>query len=158
MAVYHITRLIVSDITLVGKCTVNLPQSVLQEKIQRVKKELDLKVMSHSEKYMPVLLGGMRDSMYAHTIIGSGKIIQGGADAPQTRYLYYGEVYGPNIPIKRNGIVVGFYSPKGQKKHPTGRPITYHNGGALRGSHWFERMAQAEATDIAREVTEEINK
>ncbi len=115
---------------------------------------IDKKIMQRSEKYMPVDTGRLRDSMYYQTTIGSGKIIQGGTFAPYARYLYYGRVYAPSYPIKRNGVIVGWYSPK--KKHPTERKLQYHTGGALVGSHWFERMAKAEANDIAREVSEEI--
>ncbi len=62
---------------------------------------------------------------------------------PYARYMYMGEIYGPNYPIKEGGelkgfftnpyghkapiieggIIVGWYSPP--HKHPTGRPINY---------------------------------
>lgn len=49
-----------------------------------------------------------------------------GSDVSYAHYQYVGEVYGPNIPIIEDGIVVGWWSPPGQKKHPTGRPINYN--------------------------------
>lgn len=39
------------------------------------------------------------------------------------RYQYGGEVYGPNFPIVRGGKIVGWYSKRGMKKHPTGREL-----------------------------------
>ena len=45
---------------------------------------------------------------------------------PYAHYMYDGEVYGPNIPIWENGIIVGWWSPPGKgSKHPTGRAIKY---------------------------------
>ena len=45
--------------------------------------------------------------------------------APYAHYMYVGEVYGPNIPIVQDGMIVGWFSPPGQKKNPTGRSIVY---------------------------------
>lgn len=44
---------------------------------------------------------------------------------PYAHYQYVGEVYSPNIPIKEDGEIVGWFSPPGQKKHPTGKDIQY---------------------------------
>ena len=44
---------------------------------------------------------------------------------PYSHYMYTGEVYGPNIPITKDGQIIGWFSPPGQKKNPTGRPIEY---------------------------------
>lgn len=45
--------------------------------------------------------------------------------SPYAHYQYVGMVYGPNIPIYENGDIVGWFSPPGRKKHPTGKPIQY---------------------------------
>ena len=68
--------------------------------------------------YVPKKSGDLRASMKAY---------------PQTvrwekayaHYQYMGEVYGPNRPFIRKGIIVGWYSyPKTvMKKHPTGREL-----------------------------------
>ena len=42
---------------------------------------------------------------------------------PYAHYQYMGEVYGPNYPIKKNGEIVGWYSPP--HKYPTGRTLNY---------------------------------
>ena len=46
--------------------------------------------------------------------------------APYARYVYYGEVYGPNYPIFQAGQIVGWYSSRGRAKHPTGRKMQYN--------------------------------
>lgn len=47
--------------------------------------------------------------------------------APYARYIYHGEIYGPNYPIRQGGRVVGYYSPRGRRKHPTGRRMRFRN-------------------------------
>lgn len=44
---------------------------------------------------------------------------------PYAHYMYMGKVYGPNIPIFENGEIVGWWSPPGKTKLPTGEEITY---------------------------------
>lgn len=66
----------------------------------------------------------MSEGILAHTNVDvtkdSVRYVQ-----PYAHYMYVGEVYGPNIPIKEDGIIVGWFSPPGKKKHPTGRDINY---------------------------------
>lgn len=72
---------------------------------------------------------------------------------PYARYQYYGEVYGPNIPIIENGVVVGWFSPPGQKKHPTGRPINYNtNSHPLATSKWNEAMMRDHREEFIEQV------
>ena len=100
--------------------------------------------------YTPMRNGILVKSASLGTDIGSGEIHQ---VAPYARYLYYGKVYGPNIPIfekdgetifgisPENGQLVGFFSPKGMKKYPTGADIKYSTSKHQRaGKMWFERM------------------
>jgi hypothetical protein len=76
---------------------------------------------------------------------------------PYARYQYYGEVYGPNIPIIKDGIIVGWFSPPNQKKHPTGRPINYNKEAhPLATSKWDEAMLRDHREDFEKEVTEII--
>ena len=87
-------------------------------------------------------------------MIGSGKLTQA---TPYARYQYYGEIYGPNIPIKKGGAIVGWYSPK--KKYPTGRMLTYSTAKSpLAGSHWFERMKADKKEQLLREVQALVDK
>lgn len=102
--------------------------------VQRV---VDSECMRRMDPYMPMLdFRHLQNGMVEWTKIGSGKITTPGPDA---RYLYYGEVYGPNIPIREDGEIIGFWSPP--HKEPTGRPLQYdQTAHPLAGPHWFDRM------------------
>lgn len=65
----------------------------------------------------------MDEGILAHTV----QILKDGIyyPAPYAHYMYIGQIYGPNIPIVQGGEIVGWRSPKGKKKTPTGRPIHY---------------------------------
>lgn len=77
---------------------------------------------------------------------------------PYARYQYYGEIYGPNIPIKdENGFIVGWWSPPGQQKHPTGRTMNhnteYH---PLATSFWDKAMLRDHREEFNEEVKDII--
>lgn len=85
------------------------------------------------------------------TKIGSGLIIY---NAPYARYQYYGEIYGPNIPIYKDGELMGWRSPP--KKSPTGREITYSKDKHPNAQKlWFEKM-KSEKGDAIRRGAEKI--
>ena len=72
-------------------------------------------------------------------------------DTPYARYQFYGEIYGPNIPIVENGVIVGYRSPP--EKHPTGRPLKYNTDkNPLAGSHWFDRAMADHSEDVLKEA------
>ena len=94
--------------------------------------------------YVPKDSGALQDS--AH-VIYHGKQVQivwgdnthgasGSATHKYAHYQHEGKVYGPNIPIRVNGIIVGWRSPKDKPKHPTGRSLTYTSPTAR--AHWTE--------------------
>lgn len=98
--------------------------------------------------YTPMDTGVLYKSAMLGTKIGSGEIHQ---NTPYARYLYYGEVYGPNIPIMENGQVISFFSPRGQSKSPTGRPLNYSTSKHPKaGKMWFERMKADHKDSILR--------
>ena len=85
-------------------------------------------------------------SAQAATDIGSGQVIW---DTPYAHYQYMGIVYGPNIPIKQDGVLVGFFSPPGRPKSPTDRALTYDTSqNPMAGPYWFERMKADRMDDI----------
>lgn len=92
----------------------------------------DTGIMSHS---LQILKDGLRyNTPYAH-------------------YQYVGEVYGPNIPIKQNGEIVGWFSPPNQPKHPTGAKINYSKDKhPLATDHWDKAMMRDRAEDFEAEV------
>lgn len=112
----------------------------------RVQTFVDSECIRLMAPYTPFLNGVLEKSATLSTAIGSGEVRQ---NTPYARYQYYGQVYGPNIPVFENGMIVGYFSPKGQKKHPTGRPLNYsHARHPKAGPMWFDRMKADHKDDI----------
>lgn len=118
----------------------------------KVQQVIDKAVIDFNLQYVPWETGTLGKSAYTATQIGSGKVVYPG---PYARYLYYGEVYGPNIPVFEDGSgePTRFFSPPGQKKHPTGRELQYAKDlNPLAGSYWLERMKADHLNDIIQEA------
>lgn len=117
-----------------------------------VQQTIDKSVIDWNLQYCPWETGNQAKSAYTATQIGSGRVIYPG---PAAHYLYYGEVYGPNIPIfdDDSGEPTGFFSPPNKKKHPTGKALEYSTDvNPLAGAFWFERMKADHLEDIVREA------
>ena len=124
----------------------------------KVQQIIDKSVIDYDIPYCPFDTGSLASSAYTATVIGSGEVLYPG---PYAHYQYYGEVYGPNIPIKddNTGEVTGWFSPPGQKKHPTGRLLTYsQDKNPMAGSFWFERMKADHLDDIIEEAKAAVGK
>ena len=120
----------------------------LQKDVGEMQKVVDSECLRYMDPYIPYDTGTLAKSAVIGTVIGSGLIVQ---NTPYARYLYYGEVYGPNIPITSGGEVTGFISPA--HKEPTGRPIQYNKTKhPLAGKMWFERMKKDHLNDIKKAV------
>lgn len=121
----------------------------------RVQQAVDKAVIDYCIPYCPWDSGVLARSAYGATVIGRGEVVYPG---PYAHYQYYGEVYGPNIPVfeDSSGVPTRFFSPPGQKKHPTGRALDYSksqaSNGPLAGSFWFERMKADHGADIVKEA------
>ena len=119
-----------------------------------VQKAVDAAVIRECFPYLPFDEGVLAGSANTATKIGSGEVIY---DTPYARYQYYGEVYGPNIPIVENGVVVGYWSPP--EKHPTGRQLQYNTDkNPLAGSHWFDRAMADHGEDVLKEAQDAANR
>ena len=107
----------------------------------------------YMDKYIPYSSGGLA---YDTRTIETDTITYG---SPYAHYMYEGKVMGPNIPIKEDGIIVGWFSPKGKKKSYTGADINYRQsaGHEYAGPHWDKRMVSAEIDDLVKEVQDFIN-
>lgn len=114
----------------------------------KVQKVVDEAVLRYCAPKVPFDTGYLIRSAITASAIGEGLIVYA---TPYARYLYYGEIYGPNFPIFEGGELAGFRSPKGKKKHPTGRKLTYQ-GAPERGALWFERMKAEHKDDIVQEA------
>lgn len=113
-----------------------------------VQKIVDAAVIRECFPYLPFDEGVLAGSANTATKIGSGEVIY---DTPYARYLYYGEVYGPNIPRTENGIITGYWSPP--EKHATGRQLQYSTEkNPQAGSHWFDRAMDEHKDDILKEA------
>lgn len=112
----------------------------------KVQKFIDSEVIRLCDPKVPFATGVLKHSAITASVIGQGMVVYA---TPYARYLYYGQVYGPNIPRYEAGELAGFWSPPGKKKHPTGRKLTY-NGATERGDLWFERMKAERGDDIIR--------
>ena len=74
---------------------------------------------------------------------------------PYAHYQYVGEVYGPNIPIIEDGIVVGFFSKPGEKKQPTGKQIQYNKEYHPKASkEWDKAMMNERGEEFLKKVQE----
>ncbi len=132
------------------------------ETFTKTQKYIDSECIKLMVPYMPFKNGLLAESATIGTVIGSGEIQQ---NLPYAHYMYYGVVYGPNFPIveengnrrvvfgkyEGSGVIVGWCSPKGKKKHPTGRELQYNNTiHPQAGKMWFERMKEDHKDDILR--------
>lgn len=131
-------------------------QEELLEKLNnnKTKKRINQIVADAVTPFVPYDTGKLRKNI----IVGPVNITW---TEPYARYQYYGEVYGPNFPITRNGQIVGWFSrPKPAKKHPTGRRIQYHYPGT--GSHWVERVMKKPPyyvkNKMQRDITNELKR
>lgn len=110
-----------------------------------VQKYIDAEVIRQCEPYVPFDNGTLSRSANLATDIGSGLVVY---DTPYARYQYYGEVYGPNIPMVIGGEET-FRSIPGQRKTPTGKKLQYNTEvHPQAGSFWFERMIADHKDDI----------
>lgn len=96
--------------------------------------------------YVPMQTGTL-----AQTTVITPKYVE--YTQPYAHYQYTGLVYGPNIPIKENGIITGWFSIPGQKKHPTGAMIHYSTElHPLATHHWEKAMMRDRAKEFTKEV------
>ncbi len=124
----------------------------------KVQQAIDKAVIDWDLQYVPWETGLLGKSAYAATAIGSGTVVYPG---PYAHYQYFGEVYGPNIPIFDDDTdePSGWFSPPGQTKHPTGRDLQYKTDtNPLAGPYWFERMKADHADDIIMEAKNNVGK
>ena len=123
------------------------------EKGGPVQRLIDQRVIDYCQPYVPASPDRTLEfSAQLATEIGEGRVIW---NTPYARYQYYGIVYGPNIPIleKGTGVLLGYFSPPGKKKHPTDKKLTYDKAqNPMAGPHWVERMKADHLKDILDEA------
>lgn len=120
--------------------------AVMTDRLNKAQRYIDSRCINFMVPYTPMRSGLLMESVKLGTVIGSGELRY---LSPYARYIYYGEIYGPSIPICEGGNVVGYFSPKNEKKYPTCREMTYNTSRHLQaGKLWFERMKADHGEDI----------
>lgn len=127
------------------------------EKGGLVQMVVDKAVIDYSIPYCPFDTGILANSPYGVYAGNAGAFGSGKVEyvTPYAHYLYHGQVYGPNIPVFEDdsGVPTRFYSKPGQKKHPTGKDLTYKTDqNPLAGPFWVERMKADHMQDIIKEA------
>ena len=72
------------------------------------------------EEYVPYNTGALSDRGTYYNKEG----VHYGVSIPYAHYVYEGLVYGPNIPVFKDGVFQGFKSP--ENKSPTGDDLTFN--------------------------------
>lgn len=103
------------------------------------------------DPYVPFMEGVLSQSGLAQ--VKPGLVTYGNDLVPYAHYIYEGEIYGPNIPIVENGEIVGWFSPPGKTKNPTGRQMSYTKDYHPRATrHWDEVMMQEKGDEFNAQV------
>ena len=116
----------------VGSVHIKFDTKRIDDNLKEAQMKLNMQIVADSEPYVPFRQGSLRSSVRYPQGIDGGEIEY---NTPYAHYLYMGEVYGPNIPLKdAQGNITGWISPP--KKSPTGRKLQYHTKDT--SDHWFE--------------------
>lgn len=123
----------------IGNVDINIDTKRIDRNLKEAQKLLNMQVVADCDPLIPFQQGALRNSVNYPQGIYGGEIEY---NTPYAHYMYEGEVYGPNIPIKDSqGNITGWYSPP--SKHPTGEKLKYHPEGTERGDHWFSKAKEA---------------
>lgn len=145
----------------------NIKANLILPSVSELKKMTDLKedgkvqqfvdsfVLYHSEPYEPGK--HIHNSGVVSTKIGSGQVIW---NTPDTNYSYEEKLMVDPITLKGAFFSkdYGFWSRPNTEKimDPNGRNLEFHGGG-LRGGHWFDRMIEAEMSELIKGVQNIVN-
>lgn len=115
----------------------------------RIQHVINEAVIRECRPYVPASPNRVLENS-AQSDVENGQVIW---NTPYAHYQYMGIVYGPNIPIIQDGILMGWFSPPGRPKSPTDRELTYDTSqNPMAGSYWFERMKADHLNDILEEA------
>lgn len=125
----------------VGSVRIKFDTKRIDWNVKKAQELLNMQIVADSEPYVPFRQGALRSSVRFPQGVDGGEIEY---NTPYAHYLYQGEVYGPNIPIKdAQGNITGWMSPP--SKSPTGRRIQYHAPST--SDHWFEKAKSEHLND-----------
>lgn len=136
--------------TTIGNVGIRIDTQRLDRNLAEAQKLLNMQIAADCDPLIPFRQGALRNSINYPQGIYGGEIEW---NTPYANYQYVGEVYGPNIPrFDSEGHLIGWYSPKGKKKHPTGRKLEQHTDGTT--AEWFEVAKKQHGKDWERLVRE----
>lgn len=104
------------------------------------------------EPYVPMVEGNLVQSGFAQV---TPHYVQYGNEAvPYAHYMYMGEIYGPNIPIRdESGEIIGWFSKPGETKQPTGRKMQYNTEMHPKATaFWDKVMMQEKGDEFAKQI------
>jgi len=136
----------------VAQVTINLSMGdALRDKLEQINNPTTMLAIHNAlarrcDPYVP-----MRSGMLASS--GMANISAHGVTytTPYARYQYYGEIYGPNIPIWEDGEIVSWWSPP--NKRPTGRYMTHGTEmHPLATSFWDKAMLRDHGDEFLEEI------
>lgn len=132
---------------------VAIDDDVIARKLNSLKDE-DTMLQIHNEfarmcdPYVP-----MRSGTLAQTTEITSKSVR--YTSPYAHYQYTGLVYGPNIPIMENGVIVGWFSLPDRPKTPTGEHLNYSTEmHPLATKEWDKAMMRDKGDEFKKQVTE----
>ena len=141
--------------TTVGNVSIKLDTKRIDRNVKEAQKLLNLAGRTDCEPLVPVLNGQLQGSADFPEGVYGGVLEY---NTPYAHYQYVGEIYGPNIPrTDDNGNIVGWYSPKGKAKHPTGRKMSNYSQSGT-GPEWFGKAKEQNKDKWLRLVREEAGK
>jgi len=117
---------------------------VLNDKATR--QEINKTFAEMCEPYVPMASGDLSSSV---------QILEDGIYYPKeyAHYMYEGQIYSPNIPITKNGEIVGWFSPRGQTKQPSGRLMNYSTDKhPLASREWDKAMMRDKGEEFTKKI------
>lgn len=134
----------------IGSVSIKIDTSRIDRNLREAQKELNLAVRKDTTPFVPKREGSGGGTLRRSANFPEG--VYGGVleyNTDYAHYLYVGEKYGPNIPIRDSeGNITGWWSPP--HKNPTGQPLHYHTPGT--DKEWFERAKEQHKSEWVRLV------
>ena len=134
---------------------ISINEASIQRKLLRLFNDETVMLKIHQEFYR---------YMYPYIPMGDSGLLAGSVEVtsdgvrftqPYAHYQYTGLVFGPNFPIVKNGVIVGWYSKPGQPKSPTGERLKYNTDyHPLASSHWDKAMMRDRGDEFTNAVKE----
>lgn len=137
----------------VGGVQIYIDTTRIDGNLKNAHEKLNMQIVADCQPLIPFRQGALKNSVsYPNGI--DGDTIE--YSTPYAHYVYEGEIYSPNIPIKdAAGNITGWFSPPNQSKSPTGRMMAYHTAGTT--DHFFDKAKETHLQEWIDLVKKEVN-